>query len=184
MARVVGNVEQCYNNENMYIFIEHERKRENHKHLAYISGCKSHECMFIHQLLFTITCESSHYQQLYLLARWLAAWLFRLVLERRKMIANVCQTNDDKRIFSIIFFLFVLNNWKQRLRRNIISSIHVINVCVLCIVCMCVPFVRINPLVLCYEITSNLFNSFVPLALSLSSPLFLSFIIVECGIHV
>lgn len=75
MARVVGNGEQCYNNENMYIQNTRgtEKERENHKHLAYISGCKSYECMFIHQLLFTITCESIHYQQLYLLAGWLAA---------------------------------------------------------------------------------------------------------------
>lgn len=68
-VRAVGNGEQ---NTTMKTCIENERTeraRESHKHLAYISGCKSHECMFIHQLLFTIKCESSHQQ---LLAGWLA----------------------------------------------------------------------------------------------------------------
>lgn len=47
--------------------------------------------------------------------------------------------------------------------------------------CVCVPFVRINPLVLCYEITSNLFNSF---AFCLCCSVFLlSPLLSGCGRH-
>lgn len=46
---------------------------------------------------------------------------------------------------------------------------------------VCVPFVRINPLVLCYEITSNLFNSFV--CCLFCSVFLLSPLLSGCGTH-
>lgn len=52
--------------------------------------------------------------------------------------------------------------------------------CISYIVCVCVPFVRINPLVWCYEITSNLFNSCA--FFLFCSAFLLSLLLSGCGI--